>query len=316
MSIGGNNSCPKAILNGKKMSQALLNHRPPLSGASDRTGRGRAVTARGRQLSGGTFSGPAPDRRTPSQPVTFDARPGHPAGSLCAASPQPAARASPFTGNSHDTLPFHTQNESAPLRGRSVGVNAQQRQEPAGAGGEQSARAGAWSQTLRAGGVCRLQGGGQAVRAPGAGGGRVRICAAARVLPAQGSLPGGPGVQGLGLPCCGTVRPRPAGDGRSSRYPESKAARAGRKGRRPCGASVPRTPPRFRRARDSAPTPSTEQGLAPCSPARRCPSQPAPPTSSPPHTLPALGAHRIKSPGGWGFHPHQRQPRRVTLTWP
>lgn len=153
MSIGGNNSCPKAILNGKKMSQALLNHRPPLSGASDRTGRGRAVTARGRQLSGGTFSGPAPDRRTPSQPVTFDARPGHPAGSLCAASPQPAARASPFTGNSHDTLPFHTQNESAPLRGRSVGVNAQQRQEPAGAGGEQSARAGAWSQTLRAGGV-------------------------------------------------------------------------------------------------------------------------------------------------------------------
>lgn len=158
--------------------------------------------------------------------------------------------------------------------------------------------------------------GGQAVRAPGAGGGRVRICAAARVLPAQGSLPGGPGVQGLGLPCCGTVRPRPAGDGRSSRYPESKAARAGRKGRRPCGASVPRTPPRFRRARDSAPTPSTEQGLAPCSPARRCPSQPAPPTSSPPHTLPALGAHRIKSPGGWGFHPHQRQPRRVTLTWP
>lgn len=160
MSIGGNNSCPKAILNGKKMSQALLNHRPPLSGASDRTGRGRAVTARGRQLSGGTFSGPAPDRRTPSQPVTFDARPGHPAGSLCAASPQPAARASPFTGNSHDTLPFHTQNESAPLRGRSVGVNAQQRQEPAGAGGEQSARAGAWSQTLRAGGVCRLQGGG------------------------------------------------------------------------------------------------------------------------------------------------------------
>lgn len=135
------------------MSQALLNHRPPLSGASDRTGRGRAVTARGRQLSGGTFSGPAPDRRTPSQPVTFDARPGHPAGSLCAASPQPAARASPFTGNSHDTLPFHTQNESAPLRGRSVGVNAQQRQEPAGAGGEQSARAGAWSQTLRAGGV-------------------------------------------------------------------------------------------------------------------------------------------------------------------
>lgn len=153
MSIGGNNSCPKAILNGKKMSQALLNHRPPLSGASDRTGRGRAVTARGRQLSGGTFSGPAPDHRTPSQPVTFDARPGHPAGSLCAASPQPAARASPFTGNSHDTLPFHTQNESAPLRGRSVGVNAQQRQEPAGAGGEQSARAGAWSQTLRAGGV-------------------------------------------------------------------------------------------------------------------------------------------------------------------
>lgn len=153
MSIGGNNSCPKAILNGKKMSQALLNHRPPLSGASDRTGRGRAVTARGRQLSGGTFSGPAPDRRTPSQPVTFDARPGHPAGSLCAASPQPAARASPFTGNSHDTLPFHTQNERAPLRGRSVGVNAQQRQEPAGAGGEQSARAGAWSQTLRAGGV-------------------------------------------------------------------------------------------------------------------------------------------------------------------
>lgn len=135
------------------MSQALLSHRPPLSGASDRTGRGRAVTARGRQLSGGTFSGPAPDRRTPSQPVTFDARPGHPAGSLCAASPQPAARASPFTGNSHDTLPFHTQNESAPLRGRSVGVNAQQRQEPAGAGGEQSARAGAWSQTLRAGGV-------------------------------------------------------------------------------------------------------------------------------------------------------------------
>lgn len=211
---------------------------------------------------------------------------------------------------------IHTQNESAPLRGRSVGVNAQQRQEPAGAGGEQSARAGAWSQTLRAGGVCRLQGGGQAVRAPGPGGGRVRICAAARVLPAQGSLPGGPGVQGLGLPCCGTVRPRPAGDGRSSRYPESKAARAGRKGRRPCGASVPRTPPRFRRARDSAPTPSTEQGLAPCSPARRCPSQPAPPTSSPPHTLPALGAHRIKSPGGWGFHPHQRQPRRVTLTWP
>lgn len=165
-------------------------------------------------------------------------------------------------------------------------------------------------------GACRLQGGGQAVRAPGAGGGRVRICAAARVLPAQGSLPGGPGVQGLGLPCCGTVRPRPAGDGRSSRYPESKAARAGRKGRRPCGASVPRMPPRFRRARDSAPTPSTEQGLAPCSPARRCPSQPAPPTSSPPHTLPALGAHRIKSPGGWGFHPHQRQPRRVTLTWP
>lgn len=158
--------------------------------------------------------------------------------------------------------------------------------------------------------------GGQAVRAPGAGGGRVRICAAARVLPAQGSLPGGPGVQGLGLPCCGTVRPRPAGDGRSSRYPESKAARAGRKGCRPCGASVPRTPPRFRRARDSAPMPSTEQGLAPCSPARRCPSQPAPPTSSPPHTLPALGAHRIKSPGGWGFHPHQRQPRRVTLTWP
>lgn len=153
MSIGGNNSCPKAILNGKKMSQALLNHRPPLSGASDRTGRGRAVTARGRQLSGGTFSGPAPDRRTPSQPVTFDARPGHPAGSLCAASPQPAARASPFTGNSHDTLPFHTQNESAPLRGRSVGVNAQQRQEPAGAGGERSARAGAWPQTLRAGGV-------------------------------------------------------------------------------------------------------------------------------------------------------------------
>lgn len=153
MSIGGNNSCPKAILNGKKMSQALLNHRPPLSGASDRTGRGRAVTARGRQLSGGTFSGPAPDRRTPSQPVTFDVRPGHPAGSLCAASPQPAARASPFTGNSHDTLPFHTQNESAPLRGRSVGVNAQQRQEPAGAGGAQSARAGAWSQTLRAGGV-------------------------------------------------------------------------------------------------------------------------------------------------------------------
>lgn len=135
------------------MSQALLSHRPPLSGASDRTGRGRAVTARGRQLSGGTFSGPAPDHRTPSQPVTFDARPGHPAGSLCAASPQPAARASPFTGNSHDTLPFHTQNESAPLRGRSVGVNAQQRQEPAGAGGEQSARAGAWSQTLRAGGV-------------------------------------------------------------------------------------------------------------------------------------------------------------------
>lgn len=135
------------------MSQALLNHRPPLSGASDRTGRGRAVTARSRQLSGGTFSGPAPDRRTPSQPVTFDARPGHPAGSLCAASPQPAARASPFTGNSHDTLPCHTQNESAPLRGRSVGVNAQQRQEPAGAGGEQSARAGAWSQTLRAGGV-------------------------------------------------------------------------------------------------------------------------------------------------------------------
>lgn len=135
------------------MSQALLNHRPPLSGASDRTGRGRAVTARGRQLSGGTFSGPALDRRTPSQPVTFDARPGHPAGSLCAASPQPAAQASPFTGNSHDTLPFHTQNESAPLRGRSVGVNAQQRQEPAGAGGEQSARAGAWSQTLRAGGV-------------------------------------------------------------------------------------------------------------------------------------------------------------------
>lgn len=55
---------------------------------------------------------------------------------------------------------IHTQNESAPLRGRSVGVNAQQRQEPAGAGGEQSARAGAWSQTLRAGGVCRLQGGG------------------------------------------------------------------------------------------------------------------------------------------------------------
>lgn len=153
MSIGGNNSCPKAILNGKKMSQALLNHRPPLSGASDRTGRGRAVTARGRQLSGGTFSGPAPDRRTPSQPVTFDARPGHPAGSLCAASPQPAARASPFTGNSHDTLPFHTQNESAPLRGRSVGVNAQQRQEPAGAGGARSARAGAWPQTLRAGGV-------------------------------------------------------------------------------------------------------------------------------------------------------------------
>lgn len=121
MSIGGNNSCPKAILNGKKMSQALLNHRPPLSGDSDRTGRGRAVTARSRQLSGGTFSGPAPDRRTPSQPVTFDARPGHPAGSLCAASPQPAARASPFTGNSHDTLPFHTQNESAPLRGRSWG---------------------------------------------------------------------------------------------------------------------------------------------------------------------------------------------------
>lgn len=153
MSIGGNNSCPKAILNGKKMSQALLSHRPPLSGASDRTGRGRAVTARGRQLSGGTFSGPAPDHRTPSQPVTFDARPGHPAGCLCAASPQPAARASPFTGNSHDTLPFHTQNESAPLRGRSVGVNAQQRQEPARAGGEQSARAGAWPQTLRAGGV-------------------------------------------------------------------------------------------------------------------------------------------------------------------
>lgn len=153
MSIGGNNSCPKAILNGKKMSQALLSHRPPLSGASDRTGRGRAVTARGWQLSGGTFAGPAPDRRTPSQPVTFDVRPGHPAGSLCAASPQPAARASPFTGNSHDTLPFHTQNESAPLRGRSVGVNAQQRQEPAGAGGARSARAGAWPQTLRAGGV-------------------------------------------------------------------------------------------------------------------------------------------------------------------
>lgn len=236
------------------MSQALLNHRPPLSGASDRTGRGRAVTARGRQLSGGTFSGPAPDHRTPSQPVTFDARPGHPAGSLCAASPQPAARASPFTGNSHDTLPFHTQNESAPLRGRSVGVNAQQRQEPAGAGGEQSARAGAWSQTLRAGGVCRLQGGGQAVRAPGPGGGRVRICAAARVLPAQGSLPGGPGVQGLGLPCCGTVRPRPAGDGRSSRYPESKAARAGRKG---CpGSEEPGTrPPRPAQSKASHPAP-------------------------------------------------------------
>lgn len=254
MSISGNNSCPKAILNGKKMSQALLNHRPPLSGASDRTGRGRAVTARGRQLSGGTFSGPAPDHRTPSQPVTFDARPGHPAGSLCAASPQPAARASPFTGNSHDTLPFHTQNESAPLRGRSVGVNAQQRQEPAGAGGERSARAGAWSQTLRAGGVCRLQGGGQAVRAPGAGGGRVRICAAARVLPAQGSLPGGPGVQGLGLPCCGTVRPRPAGDGRSSRYPESKAARAGRKGRP--GSEEPGTrPPLPAQSKASHPAP-------------------------------------------------------------
>lgn len=159
MSIGGNNSCPKAILNGKKMSQALLNHRPPLSGASDRTGRGRAVTARGRQLSGGTFSGPAPDRRTPSQPVTFDARPGHPAGSLCAASPQPAARASPFTGNSHDTLPFHTQNESAPLRGRSVGVNAQQRQEPAGAeASEALARAPGRRPSVL--GACRLQGGG------------------------------------------------------------------------------------------------------------------------------------------------------------
>lgn len=241
------------------MSQALLSHTPPLSGASDRTGRGRAVTARGEhaggwQLSGGTFSGPAPDRRTPSQPVTFDARPGHPAGSLCAASPQPAARASPFTGNSHDTLPFHTQNESAPLRGRSVGVNAQQRQEPAGAGGEQSARAGAWSQTLRAGGVCRLQGGGT-----GSPGSRCwwrpgpHLCPA-RVLPAQGSLPGGPGVQGLGLPCCGTVRPRPAGDGRSSRYPESKAARAGRKGRP--GSEEPGTrPPRPAQSKASHPAP-------------------------------------------------------------
>lgn len=96
--------------------------------------------------------------------------------------------------------------------------------------------------------------GGQAVQAPGAGGGRVRICAAARVLPAQGSLPGGPGVRRLGLPCCGTVRPRPAGDGRSSRYPESKAARAGRKGRP--GSEEPGTrPPRPAQSKASHPAP-------------------------------------------------------------
>lgn len=236
------------------MSQALLSHRPPLSGASDRTGRGRAVTARGRQLSGGTFSGPAPDHRTPSQPVTFDARPGHPAGSLCAASPQPAARASPFTGNSHDTLPCHTQNESAPLRGRSWGSTpSSARSRPEREASKALARApGRRPSVLGACVACRE--GGQAVRAPGAGGGRVRICAAARVLPAQGSLPGGPGVQGLGLPCCGTVRPRPAGDGRSSRYPESKAARAGRKG---CpGSEEPGTrPPRPAQSKASHPAP-------------------------------------------------------------